>query len=275
MKLLQQLANGAADILGRESAIVRRLRPGYESILDWTSLKRGIPWDINGVQYRIDPHYRHQLGHAYESELAGFLRRLVRPGWLCLDIGANVGIYALQLAHWSQPTGRVIAFEPNAGSRKVLARHILLNGLSDRVRVEPFAVSEKSHGTATFFQTGTEGMSRLGEANRHLAAVASSTLVETLTLDDYCESRRLKPNLLLMDIEGFEIAALSSARRLIQSRGSDLEIIVEMHPNVWDSANTTRARAESLFRELGLHPVPLTGQSDPLEDYGTVRLTRR
>jgi len=117
-------------------------------------------------------------------------------------------------------------------------------------------------------------MSRLGEANQHLTALASSTVVETATLDDYCESRRLEPNLLLMDIEGFEIAALSSARKLIQSRGPDMEIIVEMHPNVWASANTTRATAESLFRELGLRPVPVTGQSDPLEDYGTVRLTR-
>jgi len=154
MRLLQQLASSAADVFGRESAIVKRLRPGYESILDWTSLKRGIPWDINGVQYRIDPHYRHQLGHSYESELAGFLRRLVRPGWLCLDIGANVGIYALQLAHWSQPAGRVIAFEPNAGSRKVLAKHILLNGLSDRVRVEPICRQRREARRGDFFPGG-------------------------------------------------------------------------------------------------------------------------
>lgn len=275
MSLLQYLASGFADVLGRESGVVRKLRPGYETILDWTNLKRGVPWNINGVQYRIDPHYRHQLGHTYEAEVAGFIRELTRPGWLCLDVGANVGIYALQLAHWTKPDGRVIAFEPNTGSRKVLEKHILLNGLSERVKVEPFAVGEKNHGTATFFQAGTDGMSRLGEPNQKLTAVASATEVEIVTLDDYCESRNLEPNLLLMDIEGFEIAALSSARRLLEKCGTSLEVIVEMHPNVWASANTTRDRAESLFSELGLQAAPITGQADPLEDYGTICLIRK
>jgi len=275
MAMLQQLASMAADLVGRDSTVVRKVRPGYEAILDWASLKRGIRWDINGVEYRIDPHFRHQLGHNYEAKLAAYLGEVVRPGWLCLDIGANVGIYALQLAHWSRPDGRVIAFEPNAGTRTVLEKHIQLNGLSARVRAEPFAICEQSQTSATFFQAGTDGMSRLGAPNQQLGAMASARDVETLTLDDYCEARELRPNLLLMDIEGFEIAALSSARRLIKSRGRDMEIIVEMHPNVWASANTTRAKAESLLQELGLHAEAMTGQDDPLGDYGTVRLICR
>jgi FkbM family methyltransferase len=234
-------------------------------------LKRGIPWSINGEEYRIDPHHRQRLGHDYDPPVAALLRKIVRPGWVCLDIGANVGVYVLQLARWCGSTGRVVAFEPNPAAREILHRHIVLNALVERVRVEHFAIGEAS-GTAQFFGAGADGMGRLGEPNRMLAPMSTALEVPLITLDEYCRSRNVNPNLMLLDIEGFEIAALSSARELIMSRRGQLEILVEMHPDIWASANTSRDRAESLLGELGLEAVPLTGQSDPLADHGTVRL---
>src|SRR5437867_2204323 len=111
MSVLQATARRIANINGRESRLIRRLRPAYESLLDWTSYGRGIRWRINGVTYRIDPHYRHQLGAEYDAPVAAFLRSHLKPGAVCLDIGANVGVYVLQFAHWTAPSGRVIAFE--------------------------------------------------------------------------------------------------------------------------------------------------------------------
>jgi hypothetical protein len=96
--------------------------------------------------------------------------------------------------------------------------------------------------------------------------------VQIVTLDEYCRTARVQPDWLLIDIEGFEIAALEGASATIRSRGRDLGIVVEMHPNAWGSARTTRERAESVLRELGRRPVPLTGQSDPLADHGLVFL---
>ncbi|HTW87784.1 MAG TPA: hypothetical protein VMD75_07240, partial [Candidatus Binataceae bacterium] len=62
------------------------------------TLGRGIPWEINGEVFRIDPHQRHRLGHDYDAAVAQFLARRVQRGDLCFDIGANVGVYALQFA---------------------------------------------------------------------------------------------------------------------------------------------------------------------------------
>jgi DNA-binding transcriptional ArsR family regulator len=69
-----------------------------------------------------------------------------------------------------------------------------------------------------------------------------------------------------------EIAALEGARGLIKRRGAAMNIVVEMHPDVWPSADTTRAGAEGLLRELGLRPRALTGQGDPLGEHGLVYL---
>ncbi len=272
MSLLQNTARRTAGLLGRESRLVRRLRPAYENLLDWYGGGKGIPWTINGVTYRVDPHHRQRLGQNYDAPVAEFLRARVRPGAMCLDVGANVGVYVLQFAHWSRPDGRVVAFEPNPGAREVLQSHVRMNGLQGRVEIVPAAVGETS-GEQILYAAAAEGMSRLGEPNKALGGNVSEITVPVMTVDEYCRDNALQPDWLFLDIEGFEIAALSGAREIIKSRRGRLNVVVEMHPNVWDSAKTTRAGAESLLNELGLRAVPLTGQRDPLGDHGIVHLT--
>ena len=273
MSALQNAASRIAGLVGRESWLIRRMRPAYESLLEGLGGGRGVPWTINGVSYRIDPHHRHRLGKDYDAPVASFLRERVKPGAVCVDVGANVGVYVLQFAHWSAPSGRVIAFEPNPGARAVLEDHILFNELGDRVTVVPAAVSS-SAGVATLYADGADGMSRLGEPNSAIAERAREINVATVTLDEYCAGERVSPDWLFIDIEGFEIAALEGARKLIESRGAALGIVVEMHPNAWASAGTERAQLERLLKELKLEPAPLTGQTDALGEHGLVYLSR-
>ncbi len=271
MNLLQTAARRTAGFVGRESWLIRHMRPAYESLLDWSGRGEGIAWEINGVTYRVDPRYRHWLWQNYEAPVAAFLRERLKPGALCLDVGANVGAYVLQLAHWSGPTGQIVAFEPNPNARAILHRHIQMNGLEQRVKVVPAAVGETG-GEDILYAADADGMSRLGEPNRAFVGQASEITVPVVTLDEYCRSERLKPDWLLIDIEGFEIAALSGAQELVRECRGALGIIVEMHPDVWGSANTTRARAEALLADMELRAIPLTGQTDPLRDYGLVYL---
>ncbi len=271
MSLFQGTARKTAGLLGRESWLVRRLRPAYESFLGWSNDGKGIPWGINGVTYRIDPHYRHRMGSHYDSPVAAVLRERIGPGAVCVDVGANVGVYVLQFAHWSGQTGHVVAFEPNPIARDVLTRHVQMNQLTRRVTIVPAAVGASS-GEAVLYAADVAGMSRLGEPNQAIADRVSEIKVPVVTLDDYCTAEGLRPDWLFIDIEGFEIAALSGARQLIKSRGRDMGLIVEMHPDVWHSASTTRAGAEEVLRELRLNVIPLTGQKDPLAEHGLVRL---
>jgi FkbM family methyltransferase len=273
-RLVQRIARRTAGLLGRESRLIRSLRPAYESALDWLGGGRGIPWPINGVTYRIDPHQRPLLGQAYEPAVAAFLRERVQPGAVCLDVGANVGAYVLQCAHWSQPGGRVVAFEPNPGACAVLQNHIRLNGLEERVEVVPAAVGAES-GQAVFYAVAADPMSRAGAPNEAIADRVASLQVPVLTLDDFCQTRGLLPDWLIIDIEGFELAALQGARRLLASRKNALGIVVEMHPALWASACMTRGLVETALADLGLRAVPLTGQADPLGEYGHVHLVAR
>lgn len=125
--MLQSVAKIVSGTLGRQSWLIRSTRPAYESLLDLI-YRKGLPWVINGVEYRIDPRQRRRLGNEYEQAAAEFLRMRVRDGHVCFDVGANAGAYVLQLAYWSRPSGRVVAFEPNPEAQKVLEHHVKLNG---------------------------------------------------------------------------------------------------------------------------------------------------
>jgi FkbM family methyltransferase len=269
--MLQVMARGVSDSLGRDSLLIRTLRPIYESTLDWLGGGRGIEWEINGVLYRIDPHFRYLINHDHESAVASFLRSRVKPGDLCFDVGANVGIYALQFAHWSAPGGRVVAFEPNPEACAALTKHVRMNGLSGWVRVEPFAVGDQQ-ADAMLYAAGADSRSRLAKPNELIADRSVCSIVSMISLSEFSRHNGLIPDWLLIDIEGLELAALRGATDLILERRHKLEIVVEMHPGFWAILGTSRAEAEGLLRELGLHAVPLTGQADPLGEYGLVHL---
>lgn len=272
MSLIERTARRAVGLIGRKSRLARRLRPLYESLLDRVSGGHGHPWSINGVEYRIDPHYRHMLAQNYDADVAKFLRERVRPGDVCFDVGANVGVYVLQFAYWSRPEGRVVAFEPNPRTREVLAKHVRLNDLTGRVRIVGAAVGAGS-GDATFFAAETDGMSRMGSPNPLLSPHRIERItVPVIPIDEFCEREGMIPRWLFIDIEGFEIHALRGARRLIERYGAGVEVVVEMHPDVWSSAGTTRAQAEALLAELHRRPVALQGQTDALNDHGLVYL---
>src|SRR5260370_8419602 len=217
MSLLQTFARHTSGLIGRESRLIRNVGPAYESLVEGAGKGRGIPWTINGIAYRIDPHQRHRLAQNYDVPVADFLRQRVKPGSLCFDVGANVGVYVIQFAQWSSPGGRIVAFEPNPSACSILEKHVEINELSERVQIGRASIGETG-GEQILYAAEADGMSRLGEPNKALEGRVDEITVPVLTLDEYCGSEGLQPDWLLIDIEGFEIAALAGARQLIQSR---------------------------------------------------------
>jgi FkbM family methyltransferase len=265
--MLQQLSSRISQHIGRDHALIRFCRPAYEHLLDH---RGGFLRTINGRDsFLIDPHHRGLFPETYEPAVCNFLRANVRPGDVCLDIGAHVGIYALCLARWSSPRGRVFAFEPNPAARAVLESNLARNAEGKRVTVIPQGISDHA-GDATFYAAGLEGFSRLGSPNRERREMHHSFTVPLTTIDDFCARRQLQPNWILIDIEGYEVAALRGAVRTLAHPKTRL--IVEMHPFLWAYAGTSRTVFKRLLEELHLRPVALSGQKDVWSENGQVVL---
>jgi FkbM family methyltransferase len=270
LTLVQAASRRAGDALGRESWAVRLLSPAYERALCALAGDAGAPWPINGEPFLIDARFRSRLGRDYEAEVAAYLRPRVRPGDVCLDVGANVGAYALQLARWTSPGGTVIAFEPNPAAAAVLRRHLRMNSLETAVSVVPSAVGA-AEGEAVLHAMDADGMSRLASENPLLRARTSPVSVPVTTLDTYCDTYAVQPAWLVVDVEGAENSVLEGARALI-ARGSLRGIVVEFHPDSWPATGVDDMRA--LLADLRLGAVPLTGQHDIFTTHGAVALER-
>ena len=213
------------------------------------------------------------MGKDYDSNVANFLKGRINPGAICFDVGANVGVYVLQFGEWSKPNGTVVAFEPNPSTAQVLRQHIAMNNLTDRVIVVNQAVSDRS-GSAEFFAAACDGMSRLAAPNPLISDRVRKVSVPVSTIDEFVDQSGLVPSVMLIDVEGFEIRVLRGACRTL-SQNPEMLVIAEMHPSIWESSATTRDQAVSLIKELNFDIVALSGQVDPLGEYGAVWLTAR
>lgn len=267
---IQRAARAASGAIGRDAWVVRRARPVYQSVLHRLSGGRGIPWSINGVRYRIDPRFRHRLGAEYETDVARYLREHIRPGDVCIDVGANIGAYVLQLARWSAPGGRTVAFEPNPEALDVLERHVRMNDLESTVTIVRSAVGA-DEGTGVLQAAGADGMSRLDVPNPILADAARPISVAMITLDSYCAIHTLRPHWIVVDVEGFEGDVLLGARRTVHS-GVLRGIVAEFHPSVWTAAPFAPGGLGAVLDELRLMATPLAGQRDIFAQHGPVLL---
>ncbi|HEY7119583.1 MAG TPA: FkbM family methyltransferase [Tepidisphaeraceae bacterium] len=179
----------------------------------------------------------------YELDTLRLIRRLLRPGQHLVDCGANIGYFTLAAARRVGPTGRVDAFEPDPVNRARLEKHLADNGSPSRVRVHAVALSD-APGEATLYHPTDDGRNH-GEASLFApAGVATAAYtVRTARMDEALER---SPDLVKMDIEGAELAALRGMTRLLESDRPPM-LIIEHNP---ESAAAAGHRSGDLLRQL-------------------------
>lgn len=143
-----------------------------------------------------------------------FLRRWIRPGAVVLDVGANIGTYTVPLARLVGPSGRVVAFEPNRPTCACLRQNVRQNHLRN-VHIVRAAVGE-CPGQAELV------VNRANFGEVHLAPTSGGngdrTTVVVTTLDSEVERLKLpRVDYIKIDVEGFELAALRGAVRILAS----------------------------------------------------------
>jgi len=177
----------------------------------------------------------------------------IHKGDLVLDVGANLGQYAVLFASLVSDSGKVIAFEPNEASREVLSKNLCLNNFQQRVEVEGVALFDIT-GSHSFFSRGTDSMSSLarsGFGDNASSADINEHTTATIRLDDYLLSKNLPaPNLIKIDPEGAEISILRGARDVLRSGA---KIICELHPYAWEEFDTTYEELLDIVSECGRH----------------------
>lgn len=160
---------------------------------------RGKTWIVGSLTHGC------WLG-SYEFDKQALFCDLVKPGAVVYDVGANAGFYTMLGSVLSGPTGRVVAFEPSPRNLGFLREHVRLNALSN-VNILDIAVAEQP-GTARFRSSPKATTGSLAEEG--------DLEVRTSSLDALVQSHVIPPpDVIKMDIEGGELAALRGARKVL------------------------------------------------------------
>lgn len=173
--------------------------------------ERGCHFSLPPTRSCISSYVLLEQGRWFEREI-DFLYRLVTPGMLALDIGANVGVYAVPLGHLVTAAGQVHAYEPGSDNRCHLERSLTLNGLTN-VTVSSLALSD-------FFGIGCLKLGESGELHQLVAATNPEDIIESVTvstLDTEMDSHRWgRVDFVKLDAEGQEQAILDGGTRFFE-----------------------------------------------------------
>jgi FkbM family methyltransferase len=186
------------------------------------------------------------IGGIVDLPLTESIHRLLDPGGLAVDVGANVGYVTNLMATRLGKAGRVIAFEPHPAVFELLERNVTRwndDASIGNVEARRLAVSK---------EPGRGRLSGGGETNVHMGLAslrngaetggASDFDVELATLDDLLGEKRL--DLIKIDVEGHEPEVLEGAQRLIAER--------RIRDVVFEDHGIYPTPAMALLEELGM-----------------------
>lgn len=185
---------------------------------------------------------------AHDPELTAWIEDhiVLEPGDVVIDVGANVGWFTLVLDALAPPGVDIFAFEPHPGNAALLAENVGRNH-ADSVRVVQAAVSESPSTRELFVYPGENS----GRHSLLPIAGAERLTAESTSLDAFWTEQALADRparFLKIDIEGYELAALRGARRVLQRCPT---VVLEFSPK--------------LMRDAGIEPSELLDLMETFE----------
>jgi FkbM family methyltransferase len=148
---------------------------------------------------------------SYEPHLSRLLRHFLQPGMTFVDVGANIGYFAMLGAAAVGPSGRVYAIEASSENCRLLLASAGTNGF-EHVEVLPVAASDRAGWAYFSAHVGSNG---------GLVSDAPDTILDRpgqvvpcATLDSLLGDQRV--DVLKLDVEGAEGLALDGAAGLIE-----------------------------------------------------------
>ena len=143
---------------------------------------------------------------AYEPETVHLVRRLVRPGMRCIDLGAQSGFFTCLIAQCIGETGKIHSFEPMPANYEMLTRNVRENRIEQRVVGYPLAASNNA---TTMEVSKLSNMVVLGEVQG-----AQKLTIQSVRIDDVIKE---PIDFIKMDIEGHEPSAIAGMAGIINA----------------------------------------------------------
>jgi FkbM family methyltransferase len=162
---------------------------------------------------------------SYEPEICTQFRRLLSPGMCVLDVGANIGFFAMLSARLVGPGGHVVAVEPNPRNVRLLESSRRQNGFVNMTILQ--VAAGRDNGLLTLNTSYSNGTT--ASLPSEIAAVLAAETVPSLRLDAVLSEMKTL-DLIKIDVEGAEYPALRGCEATIRRHRP--QIISEFSPGL-------------------------------------------
>ncbi|MFG2498556.1 FkbM family methyltransferase [Streptomyces sp. NPDC048441] len=264
----RQYVREAPGTLGKAALAARWLNPHLRE-----NPRRRVVTDSLGNRFAVDTQdliqrYLYLFG-VWEPHMTGWLRRTLKPGDTYVDVGANVGVFAVLGSRLVGSGGRVVAIEASPVFHRRVLRNAELNG-SGNIRAVNAAVSD-SRKMLTFVLASSHNMGANSivpydgpaESTFEMAALP---LAELLKPDEIAGARVIK-----IDVEGAEGGVVRGLAPVLDRLRPDAEIAVEVTPERMAQLGESAEELMETMRAGGFHAYRLINDYAPA---GYPRATR-
>lgn len=152
------------------------------------------------------------FSRGYEMRFDAALLSQVQPGDVIWDVGANVGLYTEKFLAKTGSAGKVVAFEPAPECFALLAtkfRH------ASNIVLEGVALS--SNNTVGVMRMASDPLGATHQLSDDEGSSSETAVrVTILTADTYMERSKIVPNIVKIDVEGFEYDVFKGMKRLLR-----------------------------------------------------------
>jgi FkbM family methyltransferase len=166
----------------------------------------GVPNDIHSLTTYI----LLEQEDWFESEIH-FIRKFLKKGMNCIDIGSNYGIYTLAIAKCIGDNGHIHAFEPTKSIMPYFLWSIRNNNFNNII-YNQYALSDKTGIALLSHEENTETNKIINNYNEKTRGVV------TRTLDAYVEQNDLiNIDFIKIDAEGHEVNIIDGALKFLKN----------------------------------------------------------
>lgn len=171
------------------------------------------------------PRYRD--GSMHEPVVAEALQNVVDPNSVFFDIGANIGFYTVLGA---KICSEIHSFEMDPRLASIVSGHLDLQNTTAEVQIVPAPVGDKSGKFITFSPHQTNNLSTNAvNLQQPDPPIKSNFRLQTVALDDYIKRTQTQPDVLKIDVEGFELSVLEGLSETLEDVRA---LLIELHPEL-------------------------------------------
>lgn len=171
----------------------------------------------------------------HEPLTTKLISKLLRKGMVCLDIGSNIGYYALLEHKIVGNEGKVIAIEPSPANYNTLKENIKLQN-SSNIENYNFAAGDKNGLTRFVIDKRSNGCMTIPEGEE---PIIPGEIIEVpiKKIDDFIDEIKLQQvDFLRMDVEGYEHHVFNGMNKTLEKFKPMIQI--EVHSSLMGKETT-------------------------------------